>query len=215
MTWTGAESQRVKNIEDALVNILNDYIVDYAVDTNITLTPIAINQYSINETSLDGNVITLNGSIYLLYAQTNLAENGIYVVSSLNPVVLIRYENFKTFIQIQGRTGSGSRVQKKNTQNFYFATTTEPFILGTTPIAISPTTPQAPVPTTLEELTDVSISNKREGAILQYNYIDGKWQDTLELTADGTFASPSDSTVPTSQAIITKLDNLVIDGGVF
>ena len=77
MTWTGAESQRVKNIEDALVNILNDYIVDYAVDTNITLTPIAINQYSINETSLDGNVITLNGSIYLLYAQTNLAENGI------------------------------------------------------------------------------------------------------------------------------------------
>ena len=213
MTWTNPELQRVENIEGALKNILNDYIVDYAVDTNITLTPIAINQYSINETSLDGNVITLNGSTYLLYAKTNLAKNGIYVVNSLDPVVLTRYESFKTFIQIQGRTGTGSRVQKKNTENFYFATTTEPFILCATPITISPTTPQAPIPTTLEELTDVSILNKRERAMLQYNGIE--WQDTLELTTDGTFASPSDSTVPTSQAIITKLNDLIIDGGVF
>jgi hypothetical protein len=187
--------------------------VDYVVDVNITLTSTTLNQYSIDETSLDGNVITLNGSLYLLYAQTNLAENGIYAVSSLNPVVLTRYENFKTFSQIQGRVGTGSRVQKKNTQNFYFATTTEPFDLGITDIAISPATQPAPVPTTLEELTDVNITNPREGAMLRYSA--GKWQDTLELTTDGTFASPSDSTVPTSQAIKTKLDNLVIDGGVF
>ena len=213
MTWTGAELQRIKNIEDVLINTLNDYIVDYVVDVNITLTPIALNQYSIDETSLDGNDISLNGSLYLLYAQTNLSENGIYAVSSLNPVVLTRYENFKTFSQIQGRVGTGSRVQKKNTQNFYFATTTEPFDLGITDIAISLATQPAPVPTTLEELTDVNIANPREGAMLQYSA--GKWQDTLELTTDGTFASSSDSTIPTSQAIKTKLDNLVIDGGVF
>ena len=215
---------RISALETTVNKGVIDITADYFIDTNIVLTSNGnYQQFTIAETELNGITLNpINSGKFLFSLQTNLEENGIYVVIGLNPTLITRASDFRSYEQIQGITvDSVVRIQiikegLPNYQgNFYTSSTTKPFILGATPITITPTTPKTPLPTTLEELTDVSISNKREGAILQYNYIDGKWQDTLELTTDGTFASPSDSTVPTSQAIITKLNNLVIDGGVF
>lgn len=213
---------RITALETTVNKGVIDITADYFIDTNIVLTSNGnYQQFTIAETELNG--ITLNPSNsgkFLFASQTNLEENGIYVVIGLNPTLITRASDFRAYNQIHGPDiDSVVRIQIVKVGvpdyqgSFYVSSTTNPFILGTTPITITVTTPKKPLPTTLEELTDVSISNKRERAMLQYN--DGKWQDTLELTTDGTFASPSDSTVPTSQAIITKLNNLVIDGGVF
>ena len=179
-------NKRITDLENAVYKGVIDITVDYYVDANINLTATNFMQFLIVETALNGFILSANDGIkFLLSKQTNKAENGIYQVIGLNPTLIVRSIDFRTFGQIQGKNPeSVVRIQvlKEGVPNyqgtFYNSSTTEPFVLGTTPIEIAATTPSKPLPDTLAEQNDVNILSPIDGDFLVYNSLTGKWENT-------------------------------------
>jgi len=178
-------NKRITDLENAVYKGVIDITVDYYVDANINLTATNFMQFLIVETALNGFVLSANDGIkFLLAKQTNKAENGIYQVIGLSPTLIVRSIDFRTFGQIQGKSPeSVVRIQvlKEGVPNyqgtFYNSSTTEPFVLGETPIEIAATTPSKPLPDTLAEQNDVNILNPIDGDFLVYNSLTGKWEN--------------------------------------
>jgi len=178
-------NKRITDLENAVYKGVIDITVDYYVDANINLTATNFMQFLIVETALNGFVLSANDGIkFLLAKQTNKAENGIYQVIGLSPTLIVRSIDFRTFGQIQGKSPeSVVRIQvlKEGVPNyqgtFYNSSTTEPFVLGETPIEIAATTPSKPLPDTLAEQNDVNILSPIDGDFLVYNSLTGKWEN--------------------------------------
>jgi hypothetical protein len=127
MALSPQENSRIIEIENKL-NIAQ-LKTDYIVNTNIVLTNLTSNLYSITETVLDDATVTMN-STYLLVAQTNTAENGLYICRGTAPTpTLSRQSAFMSYINI-----NNTKISKLNTDYYYLFTTTTPFTLNTTAI---------------------------------------------------------------------------------
>ena len=134
MAWNRQEREEFNALEDFVNSKLK---ISYATATelnNIALTPSG-GGFDIAEDSLGGITVDLSGQTFLLGGQTNLFENGLYVVNSLSPVNISRSVDFQSFIQINNtvvRTRNGD-----NSGQDYDITTTEPFVLDSTDINIT------------------------------------------------------------------------------
>ena len=217
-------TDRIINLENAVYKGVIDITVDYYVDSNVVLNSNGnYQQFLISETELNGISLSLNNiDKFLLANQTNLSENGIYTVIGLNPTLITRSGDFRTYRQIQGTSSeSVVRIQvlKEGVPSyqglFYKSSTVSPFLLGTTPIEITETTPKLPLPTNLSELEDVNLTQTINDNVLSYNETSGKWENTLTLDKDGEFQSPSDLKIPSTKAVYDYIDSIEIDGGTF
>ena len=182
----GITEKRFQNLEAVVFKGVIDITVDYYVDSNIVLIPNGnYQQFLISETELNGISLSLNNiDKFLLAKQTNLSENGIYTVIGLNPTLITRSGDFRTYRQIQGANSeSVVRIQvlKQGVPSyqglFYKSSTVIPFLLGTTPIEITETTPKLPLPTSLSELDDVNLTQPINDNVLSYNETIGKWEN--------------------------------------
>jgi hypothetical protein len=188
-------TKRFIDLETVTYKGFIDIAADYYVDSNIDLTANNFMQFLIAETELNGVVLSANDGLkFLLAKQTNKAENGIYQVLSLNPTLIFRSLNFRAYSQIQGKTPeSVVRIQvlKEGVPNyqgtFYNSSTTEPFVIGTTPIEITATTPSKFLPDRLDEQNDVNILSPIDGDFLVYNSLTGKWENTQIEINGGTY----------------------------
>lgn len=181
----GITEKRFQNLEAVVYKNVIDITVDYFIDQNISLISNGnYQQFLISETELNGIVLSLDNTSFLFGNQTNLSENGIYTVIGLNPTVITRTNDFRTYKQIQGiNSESVVRIQvlKQGVPNyqgiFYKSSTSSPFLLGTTPIEITETTPKLPLPTKLSELEDVNLTQAINDNVLSYNETSGKWEN--------------------------------------
>ena len=162
-------TKRLIDLETVAYRGVVDIVADYYVDLNINLTANNYLQFLIEETELNGVVLSENDGLkFLLAKQTNKAENGIYQILSLNPTLIYRSFNFRSYSQIQGKTSeSVVRIQvlKEGVPNyqgtFYNSSTTEPFVIGTTPIEIIATTPKVTIPF-FQEFTGIIEANMEQ-----------------------------------------------------
>lgn len=148
-------NNRIDALELILTGKIQDTTVNYAIDSNIAFTTIANGVHQIAESTLDGVPVT-QGKRYLLLNQTNKAENGIYVVQSLSPVVLTRPYDFYYYLNIHNTRAQVLEGSKQ--EEFFLITTTEPFTLGLTEIIVTATERQPDVLTMLGNKLDNSVA---------------------------------------------------------
>jgi hypothetical protein len=127
-----ATNIRIRRLENYILGSVRDVVVDYATNININF-PVS------NLTQIDGVNLELNGKTFLLLGQQNLALNGIYTVSNLNPFTFNRVSWF-----IDDVTINNARIQVRSgsfTGNCFSASVQTPFIINMSPIIIVDTEP--------------------------------------------------------------------------